>query len=508
MSGPFLSLVFLNTLLMVVAYIYLYYQYRERFLGCWAVAGVLYLMEYCNDLLFIVPGKEFLDLPVAFQFIDLMCLITGGFLLLQGITSFVGKSPARWWAYAYLGAVLLAIANTIFQIQSPLVSLPVRFLLGCGTSWAGFILMSYRKISGLGKYLTGFVLMLWGLMNIAFAFHTPVNETTQWAYLAVAVIGAFSVMGVLLIYIKKNRHELSESEKRFRLLTENARDIIYRITLTPQFAFDYISPAVETIIGYAPSEFYRRPALFLEITHPEDRSALTAYLKTGVTVNASLVFRMIHQNQSIVWLEQKNVPLRKENGEIYAYEGIARDITENKIIEKRLEYLSRHDALTGLGNRFSFEEQMSQTEQNPTGPVGIVVCDIDGLKVINDSLGHDYGDLVIKEAGNIIRNSFRESDSVTRIGGDEFAVILRDCPREIVEKSCNRLRKALVKHNSQKPELPIRISIGFSYSSLCELNMKELFKEADNRMYQEKLEQGKIAHLAIINALLKAITPR
>ena len=109
-------------------------------------------------------------------------------------------------------------------------------------------------------------------------------------------------------------------------------------------------------------------------------------------------------------------------GKVNSIVALISDISEQKKREKQLEYLSLHDALTGIYNRAYFEREMKRLEKGRHKNIGMIICDLDGLKLYNDSMGHSVGDILLKAAAQAIKSCFRESDVVARIGGDEFAV--------------------------------------------------------------------------------------
>lgn len=187
---------------------------------------------------------------------------------------------------------------------------------------------------------------------------------------------------------------------------------------------------------------------------------------------------------------------------------VLRDITDRKQSEEKLRYLSLHDSLTGLFNRTYFEQEMDRLEGDRYTPVSIIVCDVDGLKLVNDTMGHHKGDELLKTAASIIRESFRSGDMVARIGGDEFAVLLPRSGREVVERAIQRLRDHLTGHNLQNPDLLLSISIGFATGEYGPVNMGDLFKEADNNMYREKLHRSQSARSAIVQTLMRALEAR
>jgi diguanylate cyclase (GGDEF)-like protein len=163
-----------------------------------------------------------------------------------------------------------------------------------------------------------------------------------------------------------------------------------------------------------------------------------------------------------------------------------RDITARKQMEDWLRYLNMHDKPTGLYNRNYFEEEMQRMQTGRFDPVGVVVCDVDGLKLVNDNLGHGAGDALLAAAARILMQCFRESDVVARIGGDEFAVLLPYCTTQVAESACRRIRENVVKFRNASPPVPISLSVGWAVKKGSAQTMVETFKEADNNMYQEK----------------------
>jgi diguanylate cyclase (GGDEF)-like protein/PAS domain S-box-containing protein len=168
---------------------------------------------------------------------------------------------------------------------------------------------------------------------------------------------------------------------------------------------------------------------------------------------------------------------------------LAWDITERKQMEEKLKRMSLHDSLTGLYNRNFFEEEMKRLSDGRHNPLGIIVCDVDGLKSINDTLGHLAGDQVLINTAEILRQSFRSSDIIARIGGDEFAILVTETKPEMVEVMLQRLRQAVENFNSTEPEIPVSLSMGHAFGEGAMAEMQALFREADNQMYREKIQR-------------------
>lgn len=181
------------------------------------------------------------------------------------------------------------------------------------------------------------------------------------------------------------------------------------------------------------------------------------------------------------------------------------DITDRKQAEERLRYLSQHDQLTGLYNRTYFEQEMRRLEGIGPVPVGIIVCDVDDLKPVNDTMGHDKGDEMLVAAAGVIKEGAGEGDVVARIGGDEFAILLPDSDRAGMERACGRIKNAVSQHNAVNPGLPLSLSIGFAVNSGRSLDV--LLKEADNNMYRDKLNRSQGSN-SVVSPVLKGIKVR
>lgn len=187
---------------------------------------------------------------------------------------------------------------------------------------------------------------------------------------------------------------------------------------------------------------------------------------------------------------------------------ICRNVTDRKQIEEQLKHLSLHDALTDCYSRTFFEEEMRRFEKQRDTDIALLMCDVDGLKIINDSLGHDAGDEILKAVADILRKAFRSSDIISRIGGDEFVVLLTPNSVKICESACRRIKAYIAIYNENRPTLPISLSMGFAVNSQSPADMNALFKEADNNMYREKLHQKNSARSAIVQGLVKALEER
>jgi len=183
-------------------------------------------------------------------------------------------------------------------------------------------------------------------------------------------------------------------------------------------------------------------------------------------------------------------------------------VIRRKQDETRLKYLSFRDSLSGLYNRRYFEEEMRRMDKRRQGSVGLIILDVDGLKLVNDMFGHDSGDLLLSNVAKLLKSCFRDQDIIARIGGDEYAILLHDADRETLEIACDRVKTRISQENVDKHHPPLSLSIGFAVSNDPNIPMRELFKQADSNMYREKLNRGQNVRDAIIQTMMKLLEER
>jgi diguanylate cyclase (GGDEF)-like protein/PAS domain S-box-containing protein len=304
---------------------------------------------------------------------------------------------------------------------------------------------------------------------------------------------------------KRAEEALRESEERFRQLAENIREVFY---IHDEGVPRYVSPAYAEIWGREPQSLYEDPNSFWETIHPEDRDYVKQFMEKKTQEEYEVVYRIVRPDQSIRWIRHRSFPIGDDSGRTQRAVGIAADITDLKLGEEKLRYLSLHDPLTGLYNRIYFEEEMSRIEKARYETVGILVCDVDGLKLVNDTLGHDQGDRLLIAAARVIRDSFREGDLAARIGGDEFAIVLPNTTEPAVENACQRIQETVDTYNAATPELPLSISVGFAVKNGSHKNLKDVFKEADNHMYRKKLYRTQSVRSTIVSTLINTLKAR
>jgi len=167
------------------------------------------------------------------------------------------------------------------------------------------------------------------------------------------------------------------------------------------------------------------------------------------------------------------------------------DITDRKQTEMKLQYLSMHDAMTGLYNRAYFDESMERLERGRQFPISILMADVDDLKIMNDCRGHAAGDELLTSAAHLLTASFRAEDVIARLGGDEFAVLMPGTSAEAAEGALRRFRHIVEEHNAAAGETPVHLSCGIGTAEI-RTSLNEALHRADAKLYLEK-EERKVA---------------
>jgi diguanylate cyclase (GGDEF)-like protein/PAS domain S-box-containing protein len=212
---------------------------------------------------------------------------------------------------------------------------------------------------------------------------------------------------------------LAESETRFRTLADESTDVMFHFVLAPYPHFDYMSPSVENIVGYPPSFFLDDFGQFLDILSDDDRELIAGAFR-GEILPARSDFHLRHADGSIVVGEMQ---MRAFDGGI---QGVGRDVTELRRLQQSLNDLALRDPLTGLANRRLLKElldtDLARTQRNGS-PLAVAYLDLDDFKIVNDSHGHEAGDIVLCETARRLLAVVRGADIVARLGGDEFVIV-------------------------------------------------------------------------------------
>src|SRR5215212_7881348 len=282
---------------------------------------------------------------------------------------------------------------------------------------------------------------------------------------------------------------IKESEERFRSLVQHTSDII--TILEADGSIRYVSAAVERVMGYKPEEQVGTNAF--GSVHPDDREkALNTFAEVlkRPGLHPPLEFRVPHKDGSWRYLEHV-VHNLLDNPAVRGVVITSRDVTERKALEEQLRHQAFHDLLTGLPNRALFMDRLehASTRANRRGSkVAVLFTDLDNFKVINDSLGHNAGDQLLKAVAERLKAHLRPEDTAARLGGDEFTILVEDIASvgeavQIAERIADILRPPFT---LEEQEVFATVSTGIALNSTAREQPADLLRYADLAMYRAK----------------------
>lgn len=258
---------------------------------------------------------------------------------------------------------------------------------------------------------------------------------------------------------------------------------------------EYVNPKFAEVTGFSAAEALgKNPRILKSGQHPDDFYAqMWATLTTGATWAGDLINK--RRNGELYWESASISPILDEEGVIKRYVAVKQEITEKKKLEETLYRQANFDALTGLPNRNLFHDRLElalKKAARSTAQLALMMLDLDYFKEINDNFGHDAGDELLKQAAERMQSCVRDFDTVARMGGDEFMILLEGfsemrIPEEIGQRLLDELAKPFVIFGG---EGRVSVSIGVAFSSPQAMDKDTLKKQADIALYQAK-EHGR-----------------
>ena len=397
----------------------------------------------------------------AWSLCGLLYLLGLSLLLTVGVPSLI-----YLMAFAVMGALLLGLRPALFAL-----ALNAATLLG-----VGYLVDADLHIVGFEDQ----PLLKWLVITMNFTFVNSIITIS---------------IAMLLHGMEKSLERKRDSEELYRATFEKASIGVSRLDLNGRWL--QVNHKLCEITGYSENEMLG--LTYEDITHPEDISsevAGTGALISGEIESLEREKRYLRKGGKSVWVHLRTSLVRAASGEPKYLVAVTTDITERKKAEERINELAYFDQLTGLPNRTLLLDRLKQTmaASSRDGSYGaLLFIDLDNFKTLNDTLGHDMGDLLLKQVAQRLTSCVREGDSVARLGGDEFVLMLASLSRSSIEAAAstetvadkilttlnNIYQLGHVAHHSTP-------SIGVTLFKGQQVAIDELMKQADLAMYRAK----------------------
>lgn len=269
---------------------------------------------------------------------------------------------------------------------------------------------------------------------------------------------------------------------------------------------EIMNPIAEEISGWKLDEvkgleFEKVFNIIDENTRKSKVDELLKVFENGQTLIINQNTLLIRKDNSCISIEDSVAPIKDDNDTIIGIVIVFRDFTDKKEKLERISYLSYHDQLTGLYNRHFFEEELKRLDSLRNLPLSLALLDVNGLKLTNDAFGHKVGDELLVKVADILKAICRTDDIISRVGGDEFVIMLPKTTDIEAENLVKRLYEEIEK--STMNNIIVSVSIGHKTKKLAQQNISEIFAEAEENMYRKKLTESPVMRRKTIELIFR-----
>ncbi|MHB1316043.1 MAG: HD domain-containing phosphohydrolase [Christensenellales bacterium] len=313
-------------------------------------------------------------------------------------------------------------------------------------------------------------------------------------------------MNALLNKIETSQKELYDSREKLRATLVSVGDGV--ITVDRNSLVQFMNPVAQRLTGWKLEEAVNMPLetvfhIVNEYTKEPVESPVKAAFETGNIVELTNHTLLISKDGKQMPVEDNAAPIKDTMGNTIGCVLVFRDFSERKEKQRRIEYLSYHDQLTGLYNRTFFEEEIKRLDVKRNIPLSFVYADVNGLKIINDAFGHENGDKLIQKVADVFKKECRADDIIARTGGDEFVILLPKTDAEYVEKIVKRIKEKITQIKIN--DIFVSVSLGWETKRDVNQLSLEVLKSAENYMYQKKILNRSNNRNGIIKAILTVL---
>lgn len=341
------------------------------------------------------------------------------------------------------------------------------------------------------------------------SFEIEIGKIINQCYITPYLDDNKNLLGVIGVLIditasKENQRQIEESENILRTIIDTFPDYIFYkdkdckyVGYNKKWKEHYNKLGVSSMIGKTDLDIgvlsHDLAKLFIE----QDKEIIKS---KSIKVSEHIA---IDDNGKRIIQETRKVPVIGENGDVWGIVGLSCDVTEKIEMKEKLVKLSYTDNLTGVYNRACFEEKKEELNTKENLPIGVIMGDVNGLKVVNDTFGHLEGDRLLKEMTKVLTNATANKGYIFRWGGDEFIILMPNCD----ENKCESIVESIIKEcrETKFNLIDMSISMGISIKKNLEEDIYENLKDAEEKLYRQKFLSEKSIRSSIIFSLSQSL---
>ena len=344
-------------------------------------------------------------------------------------------------------------------------------------------------------------------------------QTNLWKKMIpnIAVVTCLAVLILVLFNLFRKNLKFKEAEKS-RQESERSTEVFfshlpgmaYRCKYDQNWTMDFVSEGCYALTGYkAESLISNREISYAAIISPEYRDVVWAEREKAVLQHKHYhhEYEIITKSGDRKWVLARGRGIYNDDGTIGALEGIVLDISDQKNKERHIAYLSEHDSLTGLFNRNYLEQEKKRMDKPEFLPLSVAICDIDGLRMINDAYGHAEGDHLITKTAKLIQGCLKGEYVLSRVGGGEFVLLLPHTDSTAAHQLKMAIKNTIESYNRVNKDAPyaISVSIGHGTKETETQQIQDVTKAAEEYLNSRKLLNQNSSHSAIVSSIMATL---
>lgn len=483
------------------------------------------LADEKESILGTLRNEAFYKIALLFAVFALVPIIYGMILFFMEGLIVPGILQTLLYVVILLATVSkrISVATKRFVFIFCYYLLTLLLLLAVGPKGAGFVLLaSTLAIAGIllsdeqsiGFFIVNIVIFM-GITGLLYAGALSDYEIQAfrptWSIIAITSQAAGLILLLIIrgiyVYLERqtknlidSKEVLAESEKHYRRLFSYSGVGIsyysfdYRVISFNRKAEEMLCHQTEACEGKLLEELFPR-----ELAERfKKRIERMAFQEASLEAEDKMMI-----NGQVKWYVNTYSRIANPNGEATGVQVVSLDVTKRKELEEKLTYSSHYDFLTGLYNRRRFEELLQEVDKLSNYPLTVIMADVNGLKLVNDSFGHKEGDRLLLGATKCIQAGCGEQGLVSRIGGDEFAVLLPQTTRQEAEGMIAEIRKSAIHETVANTSLSI--SFGYATKTEADESLDDVLVEAENRMYRRKIYESTSLRSKVIEVIMNSL---